>query len=555
MAALGLTDSPDVLHAERIAELFQAVDAALRGAGLRAPIEIVVVGGAAVALQWNRRRTTYDVDVVSEGIPAVFWDVTATVGRAEGLTADWLNAAARVKAPSGPTPGEPTEVYVGSNLRVYGASPHYVLAMKLLTGRDVDIQDIPVLLEVVQPETSDELYDLVEHAYPTAHIPASARYTIEQSWDAYTADRPDRALSGSGQRREHRVGLSVQPTLNRTYGWDMAIRSIHGEAIRRSPLYPTRADAEAAARFAVSVVDVHYPLHFAGASAGGEAGPDTVTVSVVSSGAEHRLVGAASDGELVAHSDPYTAVTAHSTLAFVEALSHMVGDPRGRRAMRVNVDTTCDCRTLRKGPCRHHQPPQQQPHTSRYPPNQNPATTASDRPDTRLGDSPPARVHVRPYLLDNHGWEVATTEPDSHPRPLSGPHPTLKEAEEARDFLVRLVNVHPKLHIPDEGPEPSDRPTVAVFNHCPNEPWYLLCLNADGTVDDQSPPYPSNRAAATVLDQLRPLIETTTDYDIGHRATAEPTSNTCRCSQAGWRCEHVEIEAPETDPPPTGTAA
>ena len=33
-------------------------------------------------------------------------------------------------------------------------------------------------------------------------------------------------------------------------------------------------------------------------------------------------------------------------------------------------------------------------------------------------------VHVRPYQLDNHGWEVATTEPDGHPRPLSGPHPT-----------------------------------------------------------------------------------------------------------------------------------
>ncbi len=149
-------------------------------------------------------------------------------------------------------------------------------------------------------------------------------------------------------------------------------------------------------------------------------------------------------------------------------------------------------------------------------------------------------VQVRRYQLDNQGWEVAMTEPDSIPRPLSGPHPTLAKAEEARDFLVRLVNVQ-KLHILDEGPEPSDRPTVAVFNHSPNEPWYLLCLNADGTVDDKSPPYPSNRAAAAVLDQFRSLIETTADYDIGRRATPEPTSNTCRCSQAGWRCDHVEI--------------
>ena len=92
-----------------------------------------------MALQWNRRRTTYDVDVVSEGIPAVFWDVAAAAGRDADLKDDWLNTAVRVKAPTGPTPGEPTEIYAGSNLRVYGASPHDVPTMKLLTGRNVDV--------------------------------------------------------------------------------------------------------------------------------------------------------------------------------------------------------------------------------------------------------------------------------------------------------------------------------------------------------------------------------------------------------------------------------
>ena len=52
--------------------LLQAVNEGLRGVGLRAPVEIVVVGEAAVAMQWNPSRTTQDVDVVSEGIPAVF---------------------------------------------------------------------------------------------------------------------------------------------------------------------------------------------------------------------------------------------------------------------------------------------------------------------------------------------------------------------------------------------------------------------------------------------------------------------------------------------------
>lgn len=162
-------------------------------------------------------------------------------------------------------------------------------------------------------------------------------------------------------------------------------------------------------------------------------------------------------------------------------------------------------------------------------------------------------VHVRRYQRDNHGWEVATTGHDSPPRPLSGPHPTLHEAEAARDFLVRLVNVHPRLHITGPDPRPRDQtPEVRVFSHAPNEPWYLLCLNTDGTVDAQSPPYPTNRAAAVALDGLRQLIEATADRGIGNRATVEDTSNACRCSYAGWRCEHIEVDGPEAAAPGRG---
>ncbi|MCY4368814.1 MAG: hypothetical protein OXF41_05175 [bacterium] len=568
VAALGLSDDPNLLDAGRIGDLFGAVNAGLGGVGLQAPVEVVVVGGAAIAMQWNPGRATYDVDVVSEGIPAVLWDVVADVGRAEGLDAEWLNAAARVKAPTGPTPGEPTAIYVGSHLRVYGASPHYVLAMKLLTGRGVDLEDIPVLLDVVQPTSRDELYDLVERAYPTAQIPASARYIIEQSWDTYAADRPDRGQSGAGERRAHRVSLSVQPALARTDGWDMAIRSVDGSELRRSALYPTREDAEAAARFAVDVVDVHYPLHFAGGVSAPEAAPEAVTVNVVSSGEEHRLVAAAPDGELVAYSDPYTSVAAASTLAFVEALSHMVGDPRGRRAMHVDVDTACDCPALRKGPCRHHRlPTQRLPLPSREASSRNPETVGTTRPDTirpPLGGSTPLGVRVQPFTLDNHGWEVATTDPDGTPRQLSGPHPTVEEAEASRDFMVRLVNVHPRLHIPGSTPQRSaqsdvgsaaaphsgEPPTVGLYSPAQTGRWYVQCRNPDNTVNDSSPPYPTRQAATTVLAQIGWLSVATTARDIGHRAVAEPPSSSCPCSLKGWRCEHIEPPAPE--PPDRG---
>ena len=360
------------LHAERLGELFRALDAGLSGSGIRAPVEIVVVGGAAVALQWDQARTTLDVDVVAEGIPLAFWRVVETVGRDEGLEDGWLNAAARITAPTGPTPGEPTEVYRGPNLRVYGASPHYVLAMKLLSGRGTDREDMPVLMEAAKLRSKDELYDLVERAYPMAQIPVSAGYIIDQVWADYTGARPERVWSAAG----------------------------------------------------------------------------------------------------------------------------------------------------------------------------------------------PVGVHVRPYQHDNHGWEVvATAEPDGLPSKVSGPHPTLEEAERARDFVVRLVNVHPQLHILGSDPQtaavvgscpppaPNAVPAVGVYSPEEDGTWYVQCRNADGTEDATSPPYPTYQAASDALDQLRLLSMTTSDREIGHRATVEPTPTSCRCSMAGWRCGHNEVEPPEAVPP------
>lgn len=74
---------------------------------------------------------------------------------------------------------------------MYGASAHYVLAMKLIAGRLIDRADMPALLEAARPQSRDALYDLVAGAYPTAHIPASTGYLIDEVWDAYTAAHPE----------------------------------------------------------------------------------------------------------------------------------------------------------------------------------------------------------------------------------------------------------------------------------------------------------------------------------------------------------------------------
>lgn len=161
------------LHAERIGGLFQAVDAGLSGTGLRSPVEIV--GGAAIALLWNPRRSTYDVDVVSEGVSSVFWDVVAVIGRGERLEDGWLNAAARIRAPTGTMPGESSAGCLGSNVRgVRGECP--LRAWRAQHGWEVATTDPDGSLRQLSgrhptAEAARDLRVWLANVHPRLHIP------------------------------------------------------------------------------------------------------------------------------------------------------------------------------------------------------------------------------------------------------------------------------------------------------------------------------------------------------------------------------------------------
>ena len=80
-------------------------------------------------MQWDPGRYTKDVDVVFPGPTPMLWKVVADVAEGrEGVDRDWLNAAAQLMVPVPDFDPEPTLVYEGQNIHVYGASARYVLA-------------------------------------------------------------------------------------------------------------------------------------------------------------------------------------------------------------------------------------------------------------------------------------------------------------------------------------------------------------------------------------------------------------------------------------------
>lgn len=168
------------LNNTEILELIAEVDHEL--ADRDEPISIVVVGGAAIALQWGN-RTTYDIDIASDDMPLELRSAVAQVGNRRGIRPDWLNDGVKGYVPI----FSPSlrSVYEGRNLLVFGADAKYLLAIKLRRSRIVDRIDILSLMKLTGLVDKEALLHLVETAYPSWAIDVRVQYVIDEAVQKY----------------------------------------------------------------------------------------------------------------------------------------------------------------------------------------------------------------------------------------------------------------------------------------------------------------------------------------------------------------------------------
>lgn len=153
-----------VLDGDRLRSLFAEVDEEI---GLKGPsVDVVICGGAALALRWDGRATT-DVDALGK-FPTQFVGAMNIVGSRHGLKPDWFNYAASVFRPEGLR----TEtVYEGENLHVQAVTRPYLLAMKAYAARLKDVDDIERLMAELGV-TSSQLLPLINQAYDQETVEA-----------------------------------------------------------------------------------------------------------------------------------------------------------------------------------------------------------------------------------------------------------------------------------------------------------------------------------------------------------------------------------------------
>ena len=160
----------------RIVAALQALGEELTGQGIRG--QIFIVGGAAMALAYSTRRVTMDIDAVFEPKTAIYRAAERVAERLE-LPEDWLNDSVKGFLPGVDHNAIPLPEIDG--IEVTTASPHYLLAMKLLAMRfGEDDDDIQILLRQTGIQTADDALAVLARMYPHRETPVKTRLFLEE---------------------------------------------------------------------------------------------------------------------------------------------------------------------------------------------------------------------------------------------------------------------------------------------------------------------------------------------------------------------------------------
>jgi Nucleotidyltransferase of unknown function (DUF6036) len=141
-----------------------------------------VFGGAAMALAYDLRRSTRDIDALIQPHGAVLAEAES-VALELGLPRWWLNEQASAYV-SPIDDAEAPLVFEHPGLRVHAASPQHLLAMKVLAGRRRDVGDIQLLADHLGLRTPEQVRDVCVDVFPDEPIPRRSELLLDELFRA-----------------------------------------------------------------------------------------------------------------------------------------------------------------------------------------------------------------------------------------------------------------------------------------------------------------------------------------------------------------------------------
>jgi len=156
----------------KIVELLTELGRRLSAKGVAG--RLYVVGGAAMALEFDTRRTTRDIDAIFHP-PTSVADEAASMAADLGLPLGWLSAAAQAFIP---LPDEDPVSFDVEGLQVAVSSPANLLAMKMAAGRPQDVPDLVVLFRHLKIKSSEQAVDMAERMYGDSVVLSEPRESL-----------------------------------------------------------------------------------------------------------------------------------------------------------------------------------------------------------------------------------------------------------------------------------------------------------------------------------------------------------------------------------------
>jgi len=139
--------------------------------------DLYVFGGAAMALAYDSRRATRDVDALFKPHGIVHEEALAVAAEL-GLPRWWLNEQASSYVAPGGDPAA-SRVFDHPGLRVFAASPEHLPAMKAFAARPRDAEDIRQLTSVLDLHSADEVLASIHEIFPEQEPPQRLRLLLD----------------------------------------------------------------------------------------------------------------------------------------------------------------------------------------------------------------------------------------------------------------------------------------------------------------------------------------------------------------------------------------
>lgn len=188
--------------------------------------EILMAGGASLALVYDARDSTKDIDALFE--PAdIIRAIAKELAQEEGIAEDWLNDGVKGFID---TRKQSSDIFLQlSNLTVRTIDAEGLLAMKLVSARanSSDLADSVALMRHLKVSKIDELFAITESRIPANQLTPKANFFIQVAFEEYEKELKrsshrattveELAARGREKAEEHNRNLkgNEQPNLDK----------------------------------------------------------------------------------------------------------------------------------------------------------------------------------------------------------------------------------------------------------------------------------------------------------------------------------------------------